>query len=93
LPLRWESNPIQSAGTKARVIVEARDLQLNPNRLLFDVPSGMKKVTPQEAKPQIESFVGDFRSVADIVRGKQTAAPVANGNRSIANKRAIRRGR
>jgi hypothetical protein len=93
LPLRCEINAVQPAGTKLRVIVEARDVQLNPDRLQFDVPLGMKKVTPQEAKPQIESFASAFRFVADIVRGKQTAPTVANANQSATNKGAARRGR
>jgi hypothetical protein len=93
LPLRWESNSAQPAGTKARVVVDARDLQLNPDRLQFDVPLGMNKVTPQEAKAQIESFVSAFRLVADIARGRQTSTPVANVNRSTPNKAASKRGR
>jgi outer membrane lipoprotein-sorting protein len=93
LPLRCEMNAVQPAGPKLRVIVEARDVQLNPDRLQFDVPAGMKKVTPQEAKPQIESFASALRFVADIARGRQTAPTVANANQPATNKGGSRRGR
>jgi len=93
LPLRCELNAVQPGGTKSRVIVEARDLQLNPDRLQFDVPAGMKKLKPQEAKAQIESFAGAFRSIADSIKGKSSAPAVRNANHSSANKVANRRGR
>jgi len=92
LPLRSELNAAAPSGTKSRVIVEARDVQLNPDRAQFDVPSGMKKVTQQEAKQQIEGFASALRSFADIISGTQSA-PVAKANQSAANKNASRSGR
>ena len=66
LPLRSELNSA-APGKRSRMIVEVRDVQLNPDRAQFDVPAGMKKVTQQEAKPQIESFASALRSFADII--------------------------
>ena len=92
LPLRSELNTAATAGTKARVIVEVRDVQLNPNLAQFDVPAGMKKVTQQEARQQIESFASALRSFADVISGTPSA-PVAKANQSAANKNASRSGR
>ena len=92
LPLRSELNAAAPSGTKSRMIVEARDVQLNPDRAQFDVPAGMKKVTQQEARQQIESFANALRSFADIISGTQSA-PVAKANQSAANKNAGQSGR
>jgi hypothetical protein len=92
LPLRSELNTAAPAGTKSRVIVEARDVQLNPDRAQFDVPAGMKKVTQQEAKRQIEGFANALRSFAGIISGTQSA-PAARANQSAANKNASQSGR
>ena len=92
LPLRSELNTAATAGTKSRVIVEVRDVQLDPNLAQFDVPAGMKKVTQQEARQQIESFASALRSFADIISGTPSA-PVARPNQSAANKNASRSGR
>ena len=93
LPLRCELNTAAQPGTNLRVIVEARDVQLNPNPLQFDVPVGMKKITPQEARPQIESFASTLYFFADIMSGKHTASSAANAIPSIHNKNANRRTR
>lgn len=87
LPLRYELNAVATPGTNLRVIVEARDVQLNPDRLQFDVPGGMKKITPQEAKSQIEAFAGSLRFFSDIISGKP-AASSANAIQSNNNKNA-----
>lgn len=74
LPLRSDFNTTPQTGARTRVIVEARDLQLNPDRALFDVPSGMKKITPQDAKQQIEDFFGRLRAFVDIISGTRPAS-------------------
>lgn len=86
LPLRSDFQTSPPAGARTRVIVEARDLQLNPDRSQFDVPAGMKKITTQEAKPEIGEFAGRLRVFADIVNGSQPASaalakqPAPNSN-------------
>ncbi len=92
LPLRSELNTAASAGTKSRVIVELRDVQLNPDRAQFDVPAGMKKVTQQEARQQIETLGSALRSFAYIISGTPSV-PVARASQSAANKNASRSGR
>lgn len=74
LPLRSDFNTTPQAGARTRVIVEARDLQLNPDRAQFDVPPGMKKITPQEAKQQIGDFVSRLRAFVDIISGTRPAS-------------------
>ena len=71
LLLRSEVNTAIPSGEKARVIVEARDLQLNPDRSEFDVPVGMKKVPPHEAKQQIEGFAS---AIGSVVIGRWSVA-------------------
>ena len=85
LLLRSELNTAVPSGEKWRVIVEARDLQLNPDRSEFDVPAGMKKVPPQEAKQQIEGFVSAIGYFAETLQPNQARMkpPVtANANSS-----------
>lgn len=45
----------------SRLIVDARDLQLNPDIRQFDVPEGMKKVTIEQLRPQIKSLIEALR--------------------------------
>ena len=92
LPLRSELNTAATAGAKSRVIVEVRDVQLNPNPAQFDVPAGMKKVTQQEARQQVEGFASAVRPFADIISGTPSA-PVARANQPAANKNGSRSGR
>lgn len=89
LPLRSELNTVAASGTKSRVIVEVRDIQLNPDRGQFDVPSGMTKITQQEARPQIEAFASALLPFADILSGTHTA-PTAKVDQPAANKNAGR---
>jgi len=91
LPLRSELNT-SATGGKSRVIVEVRDVQLNPNPAQFDVPAGMKKVTLQEARQQVEGFASAVRPFADIISGTPSA-PVARANQPAANKNGSRSGR
>ena len=88
LPLRYELSAIATPGTTLRVIVEARDVQLSPDRLQFDVPAGMRKVTPQDAKSQIEAFAGSLHFFSDILSGKATTSSAGKAIESITNKNA-----
>jgi hypothetical protein len=57
LTIRSELNPVrEKEGSVVRLIIDARDLQLNPDRSKFDVPSGMKKVPADQLKSQIVSL-------------------------------------
>jgi hypothetical protein len=72
LPLRLELSAVTPAGAKARVIVEARDVQLNPDRAQFDVPAGMKKVAEQDARQLIEAVAVALRPFADTITGTRS---------------------
>jgi hypothetical protein len=86
MPLRYELTTVAASGTNLRVIFEARDVQLNPDRSQFEVPAGMRKIKTQEAKSQIESFAGPLRSFSDTISGKPTSSSA--GAVSIDNKNA-----
>jgi len=92
LPLRSELNSTSPSGTKSRMIVEIRDVQLNPDRGQFDVPAGMKKVTSQEARQQVDGFATSLRAFVDIINGTQTSASAITAP-SGANRNAARSGR
>ncbi len=92
LPLRSELNITAPSGTKARMIAEVRDVQLNPDRAQFDVPAGMKKISPQEARQQLGSFVSALRPFADFMGGRNSTS-VANVGQPVMNKNANRSGR
>jgi hypothetical protein len=90
LPLRLELSGMTQSGVKARVIFEARDVQLNPDRAQFDVPAGMKKVAEQDARQQIEAVAMALRPFADTIAGTKSTPvtvvmPPANSN-SVAAK-------
>ena len=91
LPLRSELNSTAPDRTKSRMIVEVRDVQLNPDRAQFDVPAGMKKVSEQEARQQVDGFATALRSFVDIINGKQITPAVAVA--PSANRNAPRNGR
>jgi hypothetical protein len=62
LAIRSELSPTRdNEATDNRLILDARDLQLNPDSRQFDVPSGLKKVTAEQLKPQIKSLVESLR--------------------------------
>ncbi len=62
LAIRSELNPVsEKEASGNRLIVDARDLQLNPDSRQFDVPEGMKKVTAERLRPQISTLVEALR--------------------------------
>lgn len=88
LPVRYEFSAIARQGAVLQVAVEARDVKLNPDPLQFDVPAGMKKITPQEAKSHIEAFAASVGFFSEFMGGKVTMPSVANAVRSNRNKNA-----
>jgi hypothetical protein len=96
LPLDCELSTTGQGGEKSRVIVEARELALNPDRSEFDVPAGMKKISPQEAKQQIDGFASAIGYFAETLQPKQsTMKPpaIANADRAAAIETSRRRKR
>ncbi|HST21043.1 MAG TPA: hypothetical protein VLR90_07995 [Blastocatellia bacterium] len=93
LPLRADLNAVTSSGASARGMLETRDIHLNPDPALFEVPTGYKKVTSEELKQQIQNFLMFVRAIAPYL-GQQIAiqpppppppASAANSNSSPAN--------
>lgn len=63
LAIRSELNPVSEKEARGnRLIVDARDLQLNPDSRQFDVPEGMKKVTAEQLRPQIKTLIETVRT-------------------------------
>lgn len=81
LPLRSEIDTTSSSGAGARIVTVAENLQFAPDRTLFEVPSGMKKVTSTELKQQVQGFVGVVRAVAGYFRQQVNTPPPASGQR------------
>ena len=77
LPLRSEIDTSSSSGAGAKIVTVADSLQFSPDPTLFEVPTGLKKVTSAELKQQVQSFVGVVRGVAGYLRQQVTAPPPA----------------
>jgi outer membrane lipoprotein-sorting protein len=87
LPVRAEVNTTPASGKPLRIIVEGREVQLNPDRSTFDVPAGMKKVSSQEAKQAIDMFAGILKSFSEVLSG---SASLPQQPKAIANTNAVR---
>ncbi|HYP25320.1 MAG TPA: hypothetical protein VE262_01260 [Blastocatellia bacterium] len=78
LPIRSQVNASTTSGATARVVTELRDLQLNPDPALFELPANMKKVTTEELKQQVQGFIALARTLSAMAgQGSQSAAPAA----------------
>lgn len=64
LPLRADLNFASSSGGNARGSIETRDINLNPDAKLFEVPTTYKKVTTEELKQQVQGFIQFIRLLA-----------------------------
>ncbi|MFP5264757.1 MAG: hypothetical protein ACLGJB_22945 [Blastocatellia bacterium] len=88
LPLRSDLFFAGANGANARVAIETRDIQLNPDPTLFDVPAGYNKVTAEELKQQVQSFISFVRAVAPMMQQSTGAAPPPAGGAGAANTNA-----
>ena len=91
LPVRLEVAVHPSTGKGLRAIAETRDIQLNPDRTMFDVPVGMKKISSQDAKQSVAVVASVLRSFAGMMKG--SLPPAASVTGPGANKNAARPGR
>jgi len=95
LPLRVDLNATTTSGSTGRAVLETRDIHLNPDPAIFEVPSGYRKVTSEELKQQVQNFIMFVRAIAPYL-GQQIAVqpppPAAspNSNRAAANANANR---
>jgi len=88
LPVRAEVNTSPASGKPLRIIVEGREIQLNPDRAIFDVPAAMKKVSTQEAKQALDMFAGILKSFSNVLSGSASSLP--EQPKPIANANAVR---
>jgi len=77
LPLRADLFFSGANNANARVIIETRDIQLNPDPAMFEVPAGYSKVTAEELKQQVQSFVAFVRAIAPMLQQQAGGAPPA----------------
>ena len=74
LPLRADINFKAPNGATARGVIETLDLNLVPDAQLFEVPQGMNKITPEQAKQQIQRAAAFVRLVTSVLnRQSQTS--------------------
>lgn len=95
LPLRIDLTATTTSGATARGLVETRDIHLNPDPAQFDVPTGYQKVTAEQLKQQVQSFIALVRAIAPYfgqpAAEPPPAAPAAtNANRAATNANANR---
>jgi hypothetical protein len=88
LPLRSDLFFAGANGANARVAIETRDIQLNPDPTLFDVPAGYNKVTAEELKQQVQSFISFVRAIAPMMQQSMGAAQPPAGGAGAANTNA-----
>jgi outer membrane lipoprotein-sorting protein len=77
LPLRVDLDIATSGGQTARITTMTENIQINPEATMFDVPTGMKKVTTQELKQKIQTFALFIRAAAQMLGQQVGAAPPA----------------
>ncbi len=78
LPLRADLNFDSSSGGKAQGSIETRDIKLNPDAKLFEVPTTFKKMTADELKQQVQGFIQFIRVLAPAMTqqvGSGSATP------------------
>jgi hypothetical protein len=61
MPIHAEIDVLTAKRNTTRLVMDVRDLQLNPDRMQFDIPTGMKKVPADQLKPQIAVLVEALR--------------------------------
>jgi hypothetical protein len=88
LPLRADLSAVTTSGSNARGVLETRDIHLNPDATLFDVPAGYRKVTAEELKQQIQNFITFIRAIAPYLGQQMTVQPPPAGPSPSANSNA-----
>jgi outer membrane lipoprotein-sorting protein len=60
LPLRAEKPPRQSAGKTTRLVIEMRDLKIEIEPSVFEVPADYARVPPEKVRPQIDALTNEL---------------------------------
>ena len=85
LPLRADLNFSTTSGATATGTIMTENIQLNPDTTLFEIPTGMRKVTTEELKQQVQNFIGAVQVIIQMMRQQTGGAPpppppAGNGN-------------
>ena len=75
LPLRADLNFASTNGGTANGVLETHDINLNPDPKLFTLPAGYKKMTTEELKQQIQSFIQFIRVFAPMMSQQAGSTP------------------
>jgi len=73
LPLRVELDNMASSGAGARVIIETENIDTTPQATLFNLPTGMNKVSSEELKQEVNGFVSAMRSFYEALLQQQAS--------------------
>jgi hypothetical protein len=76
LPLRIDLTATLSSGASARGIVETKDIHLNPDPGQFDIPIGFQKVSGEQLKQQVQSFLAIARALLPYLAAQNAPPPV-----------------
>ncbi|HEX8184212.1 MAG TPA: hypothetical protein VF747_05655 [Blastocatellia bacterium] len=88
LPLRSDLYFSGANNANARVAIETRDIQLNPDPALFEVPAGYSKVTAEELKQQVRGFVSFAQAMMAMMQQQQAGGAPPAGGATSANTNA-----
>jgi hypothetical protein len=68
LPLRSEITAKTANGATAKILLDTRNLQVNPPASLFETPAEYKKVPPEELKQQVRNFLSYVQILARMLQ-------------------------
>jgi hypothetical protein len=68
LPLRSEITAKTANGATAKILLDTRNIQVNPPASLFETPAEYKKVPPEELEQQVRNFLGYVQILARMLQ-------------------------
>src|SRR2546421_2177150 len=85
LPLRSELYTEASGNVQgvkgAKIVAEMRDISTNVDESLFQLPTGLNKVPPEQVRSQIDAFTGTVAAVIKALLSNMTApAPTSSAS-------------
>jgi hypothetical protein len=70
LPLRAEIIGNTAGGSGARIMIEARNIDLSPAASLFELPAGFRKVTGQEMKEDLRTLAATLSLITAAIQAQ-----------------------
>jgi hypothetical protein len=71
LPLRVEMDNMTPSGVGARVIIETESIDPDPQAALFQLPTGLKKGSPEELKREVKSLINMLQALYEALAQQQ----------------------